>query len=154
MLWELKYKGRLIRARLLGGMLAHWARGRLEHIDALVPVPLHPRRWRQRGFNQARELAVAVSRIHRLDLIDGQCWRTTDTPPLWDHPAAERRRILSGAFQAGPAVTGRRIALIDDVLTTGATAAAVTAALGQAGASRVEVWTVARAGIGQAGPNV
>jgi len=153
MLRDLKYKGRLIRARLLGELLGHWTRGRRDQIDALVPVPLHRRRWRQRGFNQARELAVAVARASRLDLIEDECLRVKDTPPLWDHSAAERRRILSGAFRVGSALAGRRIALVDDVLTTGTTAAAMTAALLEAGARRVEIWAVARAGIDQTGSN-
>lgn len=153
LLLDLKYRGRLIRARLLGELLGHWARGRRDRIDVLMPVPLHRRRWRQRGFNQARELAVAVARASRLDLIEDGCSRVKDTPPLWDHPAAERRRILSGAFRVGAAVAGRRIALIDDVLTTGTTAAALTAAMLEAGARRIEIWAVARAGIDQTGSN-
>jgi ComF family protein len=151
MLQELKYEGRLLRARLLGELLGHWARRRRASIEVLLPVPLHPRRWRQRGFNQARELAAAAGRTLRLKLVDEWCLRLKDTPPLWDLPAGQRRRVLKNAFKVADGVRGRRIALVDDVLTTGATASIITQTLLRAGAARVEVWTIARAGLSQTG---
>jgi len=151
MLRELKYEGRLLRARLLGELLGHWARSRQGSIEVLLPVPLHPRRWRERGFNQARELAAAAGRVLRLEMVDNLCLRLRDTPPLWDLRAAQRRVVLKGAFKAADGVRGRRIALVDDVLTTGATAGAITQTLLRAGAARVEVWTIARAGLSQTG---
>lgn len=151
MLRQLKYEGRLLRARLLGELLGHWARSRQGSIEVLLPVPLHPRRWRERGFNQARELAAAAARVLRLEMVDDLCLRLRDTPPLWDLRAGQRRAVLKDAFKASEGVRGRRIALVDDVLTTGATAGAITQTLLRAGAARVEVWTIARAGLSQTG---
>ncbi|MGB5587670.1 MAG: phosphoribosyltransferase family protein [Gammaproteobacteria bacterium] len=151
MLQQLKYEGRLLRSRLFGELLGHWARRRRQSVDVLLPVPLHARRWRQRGFNQARELAMAAARVLNLPLVDDWCMRLADTPPLWDLPAARRRAVLKGAFKATAEVRGRRIALVDDVLTTGATASTITDTLSRAGAERVEVWAVARAGLNQTG---
>lgn len=139
---------------MLGELLGHAARRRRPRPDVLVPVPLHHRRWRERGFNQARELAAAVHRVCGLELLDAACQRLRDTPPLWGLPPPRRRRHLRGAFRVTRAVEGIRVALIDDVLTTGATADALACALYSAGAARVEVWTVARAAGAQAPENM
>lgn len=152
MLQELKYEGRLMRARLLGELLGHWVRGRNPVVELLLPVPLHPRRWRQRGFNQARELALAAGRVLGVRMADDICSRVADTPPLWDLTPVARRRVLRGAFKVDADVRGRRVTLIDDVLTTGATAATLSRALLSAGAASVDVWAIARAGVPQTGP--
>jgi len=152
MLQELKYEGRLMRARLFGELLGHWVRGRQPAAELLLPVPLHRRRWRQRGFNQARELALGAGRVLGMEMADDICSRVADTPPLWDLTPGARRRVLRGAFEVCPRVRGRRVALVDDVLTTGATAATLCRALLRAGAASVEVWAIARAGVAQTGP--
>lgn len=114
--------------------------------DLVLPVPLAPERLAERGYNQAWELARRVaSRLHR----PASAWllqRPLARAPQAGLGRAARRRNLQGAFAVRqPAqVAGRRIALVDDVLTTGATAAEATATLQAAGAAAVQVWALAR----------
>lgn len=112
--------------------------------DMLVPIPLHPRRLRQRGFNQALEIARELAGY--LDCtISHDLTRIRHTPPQsrLDHRA--RHRNLKNAFHwSGSPVTGH-IAIVDDVYTSGHTTAEATRTLKQAGASQVDIWTIARA---------
>ncbi len=140
----LKFQGRLECARLLGEIMAEQL-GTLLPPDCLLPVPLHPARYRERGFNQALEIARPLTKQLGLPLTPRLCRRTRFTPPQYTRDAQGRRKNLRGAFQASKAVDGCRIAVVDDVMTTGTTAHEVAAALKRAGASRVEVWILARA---------
>ena len=112
--------------------------------DCLCPIPLHPRRLRERGYDQARLLADAASKRFRLP-VESLLARVRDTGQQVGRDRAARERNLRGAFRASPRARGLRVCLIDDVLTTGATAAAAAEALLLAGAARVEVRTLARA---------
>ena len=110
--------------------------------DALVPVPLHARRIRQRGYDQALELARPVARELGLPLVEGlQRVRATHAQSELD--AAARRRNLRGAFVARPGLPAH-VALVDDVMTTGATLRAAAMALRRAGVERVDAWVCAR----------
>lgn len=136
--------------RLLGERLAHhlhhaYADG-LSRPDLLLPVPLARRRLRQRGFNQAQMLARWLSRELAIALDDRTLERLLDTPPQQQLDAATRRRNLRQAFALRPGsdVCGRHLALVDDVLTTGATAEALARLLKRAGAARVDVYCLAR----------
>jgi ComF family protein len=113
--------------------------------DRIAPVPLHLARWRERGFNQATELARPLARRLGVPLDERLVARRRATPPLWRLGPADRRRLLAGAFEARRDLTGLRIAVVDDVLTSGATADALARELRRAGAARVEIWAVARA---------
>ena len=121
----------------------------LTDADLVVPVPLH--RWRllARRFNQAAVLAGLVARRAGVPAVPDLLVRTRRTPPQTRLSGPERRRNVRGAFQVRRArialVAGRRILLVDDVLTTGATASACARALRKAGAARVDVATLARA---------
>jgi len=135
----LKFRGELALAGLLGNIL-------LQGIDALsvdrvVPVPLSAERLRARGYNQAVEIARAVM-PSKLD--SALCVRSRDTPAQMDLPDAERRRNVRGAFRCTRDLAGQSIAVVDDVMTTGATLNEVAAALKAAGAARVVNWVVAR----------
>lgn len=142
-----KYGGALHLGAMLGRVLAEHCRGR--PADGIVPVPLHARRLAERGFNQARELARPVSRALGVTVLDGLCRRTLETPPQAGLTARQRYRNLEGAFSASASAAGLRLAVIDDVLTTGSTAAALSHALSSAGAASVEIWAVARGGTAQ-----
>ncbi len=121
------------------GPAPQWGR-----VDAVVPVPLHPARLRSRGFNQAALLARAMGR-HVGAPVRLLLRRTRATPLQPSASAARRWRNVAGAFDASARVRARTVLLVDDVLTTGATATACTAALVEAGARAVYVWTLARA---------
>ncbi len=109
--------------------------------EALVPVPLHPRRARERGFDQAEWLARRLARRLQLPLVRAQRRRNTPTQRGLDRE--ERRRNLSGAFVIEAALP-YRVVLLDDVMTTGATLGALAVACRAAGAREVEAWAVAR----------
>jgi ComF family protein len=145
---ELKYRGRRrVATRLASMLLEDPAVRRLLSPGAeLVPVPLHPRRRRERGFNQAELLAAALASGSGLVLAPGVLVRRKDTAPQSGLSSAARRRNVAGAFavRQRPRVVGRTLVLVDDVSTTGATAAACARALRQAGASEVRLVTVAR----------
>jgi len=147
-----KYGGALHYGALLGRLLATHCRDRRP--DGIVPVPLHRSRLAERGFNQALELARPAASLLRVPILYDACSRRIATPPQAGLAARQRYRNLQGAFHASPCVQGRSLAIIDDVLTTGSTAKALTMQLLGAGAAAVEVWAVARGGTTQGGVNV
>ncbi len=121
----------------------------LSGADVLVAVPLHPRRLRERGFNQSEELCAAVARAGAPRHERGVLVRRRDTAVQAGLRAAERRRNVAGAFavRRRAAVAGRVVVLVDDVYTTGATVRACARVLLDAGAREVRVLTIARAGL-------
>ncbi len=116
-------------------------------VTAVVPVPMHLQRLRERGFNQAELLARLVSDHLKLPLLTGVLVRNRSTRPLRELSAHERRVEVRGSFAVtkGQAVPGERLLPIDDVLTTGSTADACTMPLLAAGAQSVQIGVVARA---------
>jgi ComF family protein len=147
-LQQYKYGGLRPLAGPLGDRLAQTLmRHRDSAWDMVLPVPLHRNRERQRGFNQAGLLAVRVGKLCGIPLGGRDCVRVRDTPPQTGLRAAERRKNVRGAFAVPrpERVRGRRVLLVDDVLTTGATADACARALLEAGARSVWVLTLARA---------
>jgi len=116
--------------------------------DTVLPVPLSAARLAQRGYNQAWELARRVARALALPTSPSVLLRPVDAAHQIELGRAERQRNLRGAFMVDPAqrstVQGRRCALVDDVMTTGATAHAAANTLRRAGAAAVEVWVLAR----------
>jgi len=140
---RLKYAGTLRLARPLGALLAeHVARERAP--DLIVPMPLSPQRLRERGFNQALELARVVSGEIGVTLAVERCVRVRDTAPQVSLPWDERRRNVRGAFQLRGELAAARVAVVDDVLTTGATLEELARVLKRASAMEVVGWVVAR----------
>jgi ComF family protein len=140
----LKYGGRPAVARPLGGWLA--GRVRLPPGAAVVSVPLGRKRRIQRGYDQAALLAGHLARAAGRTRLRGALRRLRDTPPQVGRSRADRCRNVAGAFAArAPLVAGRDLVLVDDVVTTGATADAAAAALKAAGARSVTVVALARA---------
>jgi len=137
-----KYGGELRLAVLLGDALA---RAALEPVDLIVPMPLSPERLRSRGYNQAQELARRVGAARGTPVWPRACRRVMDTPPQALLPWRERARNVRGAFVCDADVAGKRVAVVDDVLTTGATLNELARNLKRAGAAAVYGWVVARA---------
>jgi len=143
----LKYNYHSALASPMGELMARYLLGESLLADVLVPVPLHPRRQRVRGYNQSFLLAREVSRRLDLPLAAGALVRRRDTPPQARAVEADaRRRNVAGAFDCRPgAVAGRRVLLVDDVTTTGATLdACARVLLAEGGASSVWALTFAR----------
>jgi ComF family protein len=149
-LHSLKYDGALANARVLGILLGRAAilQKREATVDLLVPVPLHPLRLAERGFNQSVEIARFVSRCVRLPCEPQALARVRATASQVGLARVERERNVQGAFAQGSRVErlrGKRVALVDDVMTTGSTAFEAARALLACGAACVEIWAVARA---------
>lgn len=144
MIPRLKYHGQLAIAPALGTCLAQ-AAATAPRPDCLVPMPLHPARIRQRGFNHATEIARDVAKKLDLPLDTTSCRRIRDTPPQMGLKHDARRGNVRGAFACTEKdVAGKRIVLIDDVMTTGTSLDELAATLKRAGAREVACWVVAR----------
>jgi ComF family protein len=151
MIRELKYRGVIANARVLGVLLARAVDERATPLPRLlVPVPLHESRFRERGFNQSAALARYAGRILGIPYSNRLVRRVRDTPSQTSLSMEERHRNVRGAF----AVDGRRarrrlleaghVAIVDDVMTTGSTVAELKCTLLAAGVPRVDVWAAAR----------
>ncbi len=143
-----KHGDRIDAAPAFGSWLARAGAALLEGADILVPVPLHRTRLLSRRYNQAALLALAAGREGGIAVAPDLLVRTRRTPSQGRLSASARRRNVAGAFalRSGRAdrIDGRRVVLVDDVLTTGATAEACTRTLLGAGAANVDVLTLAR----------
>ena len=143
-----KYQGRRSLARPLAALMRQAGRDLLDSTDLVVPVPLHPRRRWERGFNQAAELAAYLG-----PPVVNALRRTRATPPQATLPARRRRVNVSGAFGLGAGrgwrstdvpTNARTVVVVDDVMTTGATLEACAGILRAAGAREVGALTIAR----------
>jgi ComF family protein len=139
----LKFRSELALAPLLAEFLLKKLAGG-ERVDCIVPVPLSAARLAERGFNQALEIARPVARASGVRLAPELCERSRDTPAQLGLPSAQRVKNVKGAFHCPRLIEGLAIAVVDDVMTTGATLEEMAAELKRAGAARVVNWVVAR----------
>jgi ComF family protein len=141
---RMKYGQRRVFGRVLGGLLAAAVKPLGSFPDVLVPVPLHAARQAERGYNQAADIArwcaVGLDLQYKPSLVS----RVFDTGSLAGLSKAARQLRILGAFRASPDVRGCRIAIVDDVMTTGATARELARELYDTGALSVELWVLAR----------
>jgi ComF family protein len=138
-----KYAHRLALGAYFGRQLATLAQGCTA--DLIVPLPLHPLRLRERGFNQALELARPVSAAGGIPIDSTSCRRTRHTPAQAKLPWRERAKNIRGAFHCSTDLTNKKILLVDDVMTTGASLNECARTLKLHGATEVTLLVVARA---------
>lgn len=147
LLKRLKFGNELAVAPLLAGLLAERIDQRMDALPGLlVPVPLHRSRLRERGFNQATELARILGKRLHIPVAHHLCWRRRPTEPQSRLPPAARRLNLRNAFDVSGTPDNGHLAIVDDVMITGHTANELARVLKRAGAEQVEVWVIARAG--------
>ena len=145
LLHGLKYQRRLSGVPVLSRLLLEHLRTRMERWPQLiVPMPLHPARLRERGFNQALELARPLARALGIPLATGICERWRNTPQQSELPAARRAANVRNAFRMRGTLPAKHVAIVDDVITTGATVNELARLLKRNGAETVQVWAIAR----------
>jgi len=139
----LKYRDRLILIKFLAEAVTQRI---TTQPDCMLAMPLHPARLRDRGFNQSLLLARHISRRLHIPLLLNACERVRNTPPQSSLPWKERDKNMRQAFTCrnDADVRGKHVAIVDDVMTTGASVGELARALKQAGASEVSAWVVAR----------
>ena len=142
----LKFHARLAEARFLAELfLCGFPANTLPLPECLIPVPLHAKRLRERGYNQALELTRLLSQRLHLPIENQIVQRRLHTQPQSDLSGDTRRRNMRQAFQLKSPVVYRHVALIDDVVTTGSTVNELARVLRQAGVEMIQVWAIARA---------
>lgn len=137
----LKFGEHLMLVRSLADCLAHSVEARP---DCIIPMPLHPLRLRERGFNQSMELARRVANKLDIPLLPHACQRVRDTPPQSALAWKERGKNVRKAFICAQDLSGLKVAVVDDVMTSGASLNEVSIALRRGGASEVSAWVIAR----------
>ena len=142
---SLKYAARLPLARLFARCMLDEVQSRPAHTlpECIIAMPLHPHRLRERGFNQALEIAKHLSRQSGVKLRDG-VRRVRDTPAQATLRVEQRHSNIRGAFACDLDLEGKSVAVVDDVMTTGSTLDELARTLKKCGAARVENWVVAR----------
>mgnify|MGYP003393512964 CR=1 FL=1 len=149
---DLKFNRKLAIARLLGELMVQQLKKRTHSISSplpqlIIPVPLHAARLRERGYNQATELARPIAHALNIPIDYQHCQRQRATAIQSDLLASERSRNVKGVFSVAKKVPARHVAIIDDVMTTGATVAEFATTLRSAGVEKIEVWVCARAAL-------
>lgn len=142
---QLKYHAGFLQAGLLGQLFAQKLGRRPQPLpELIIPVPLHRTRLWRRGYNQSLELALTIKRSLDIGVDTNAAKRVHATGDQIGQSRAQRQKNLRGAFTVDERVAGRHIALLDDVMTTGATLSELARVARRAGASRVEAWAIAR----------
>ncbi len=150
MIQHYKYGASLSLSQSFGQLIHEKIRliNNFDAIDLIIPMPMHPTRLKERGFNQALEIAKVLDKSfnkNNTSKLDYQSViRQTLTPPQASLPLKERVKNIKGAFKINKNITGKRIAIVDDVMTTGASLNELAKTLKQAGATHVECWVIAR----------
>jgi len=142
---SLKFQKKHCCARIMGTLMAQHISRQETKTDALIAVPLHPTRLKERGFNQSEEMAQYLHKQLNIPVMHSTLKRTINTVSQASLQAPERRKNLKNAFHYQQKEGVHSVAIIDDVVTTGSTANEIARTLKQAGVKHVEVWAFARA---------
>lgn len=140
-----KFNQRLLMARVFAGLLAKQIGATHPLPECIIPVPLHPRRLRERGYNQALEIARLLGKALAIPVDYRLCQRIRYTAPQTGLAATQRRRNVRQAFGLTNKIPYRHVAILDDVITTGHTVSELARLLRRHGVAEIEVWSVARA---------
>ena len=150
MIQRYKYSNTLSLSHTFGQLISEKIGliGNTNNVDLIIPMPMHPARLKQRGFNQALEIAKITDRVlnknTKAKLDYKSVTRQTLTPPQASLPLKDRVKNIKGAFKVNANLSGKRIAIVDDVMTSGASLNELAKTLKQAGATHVECWVIAR----------
>jgi ComF family protein len=149
MIMDLKFQSGLVNANILGAWMGAAIRDTWYRTsplpEVIIPMPLHAKRLRERGFNQSLEIARPIAKLLKLPLDLSSCARVKATAAQAMLPAEQRVRNIKNAFSAANSLAGRHIALLDDVTTTGYSMTELAKTCKKAGAKRIDVWYCARA---------
>lgn len=141
---HLKFNTQYKHARLLGSLLAEAFSKSAERPEAIIPMPLHPNRFKERGFNQSIEIARVVSKQLQMPLLLNHCIRHRDTLHQTHLTQTKRRENVRNSFALIKPVPVKHVAILDDVMTTGSTLHELALVLKNAGVKRVDAWACAR----------
>lgn len=146
MMVRYKYGNMLRLSNTFGQLLTQQLapKGLMDHIDLVIPMPMHPKRIQERGFNQAHEIAKVMIKNSATTLDFKSATRIKLTPPQASLPLKARVNNIKGAFSVSANLAGKRIAIVDDVMTSGASLNELAKTLKKAGAEHVECWVIAR----------
>ena len=145
---QLKFHQQLKHAQLLGGLLAHEILNKHPNRslpDCIIPIPLHPKRLKERGYNQAVEIAKPISSLLNIPLDYKHCIRIKNTAAQSSLSAKDRRKNMNRAFALQAPLPYKHVAIVDDVITTGHTTTEFSRLLRKSGVEEIELWCCARA---------
>ena len=135
---------KLDKLHILGQLFNQCLKERRQDLpEALIPVPLHQKRLRERGFNQSLELARPISKQFSLPILSGYISRNRDTGEQKGLTETQRKQNMANAFSIRKSIPHQHIAILDDVITTGTTCATLRSALLEQGVKKVEIWCCA-----------
>lgn len=144
-LWALKFNHQLPMGKLLATLFTQALRKHQQPLpDIIIPAPLHPKRLRQRGFNQTAILAKHISKQLNIKYDKYHCTRIKHCRPQMKLSASERRQNIKQAFYCDMDLTGLTVVILDDVITTGSTLTDMARAIKKAGAGHVTPWAICR----------
>ena len=142
---QIKFNARLSYASVLSELLVKHVPDVARQADCIIPVPLHVKRFRERGFNQSLELVRLLARHVNIPIDDKSCTRKKYSAPQMGMSAKQRRKNIKHVFEFNNEKNYRHVVLFDDVITTGSTVAELTRTIKRQGVKRVDIWSLARA---------
>lgn len=143
---QLKFQENLIIAKLFAQYWINYFKNQRSELPELIlPVPLHYRRLKERGFNQAVEIAKPIGKHFQIPVAKNMCVKIKNTEAQSNLSAEKRRKNLKNAFALSYSIDAKRVAILDDVMTTGNTVSEISALLQKTGVEHIDIWCCARA---------